>query len=154
MENEKKHYYFNDPVFFFSYSQSSGIGTLTPDTSAVFEIKPTVGGFLAPSLAEVKRDAIDAPAPGLMIYNSTENCLEFWNAIGWFNTCVDGKLELSANGTAKASTYNCGGSGTGPLSAGIDAVAAQDIFVTVTKKALITYVPCCKRHCFYRFCFF
>ena len=118
----------------FGFAQSSGIGTGTPDASAVFEVKSVSGGFLAPRLSQAQRDALVAPAPGLMIYNTDVNCYEFWNGSEWFNTCVDGKLDTSSNGTAKVSAYDCSGASGGNLDVGVAATATQQVTVTVTRK--------------------
>lgn len=119
---------------FCGFAQSSGIGTGTPDASAVFEVKSVTGGFLAPRLSQAQRDALVAPAPGLMIYNTDVNCYEFWNASEWFNTCVDGKLDPSSNGTAKVSAYDCSGASGGNFDVGVAATATQQVTVTVTRK--------------------
>lgn len=118
----------------FCSAQSSGVGTSSPESSAIFEVKSSTGGFLAPRLSNLQRDEIVSPAPGLMIYNTDVNCYEFWNGTEWFNTCVDGKLDPSSNGTAKISSFNCSGAAGGDLSTGIGTVATQQITVTVIKK--------------------
>lgn len=45
-----------------------GIGTQTPDPSALLELNSNQKGFLMPRMTSVLRDAITAPAEGLMIY--------------------------------------------------------------------------------------
>ena len=47
-----------------------GINTNTPDASSALEIESTTGGILIPRLTETQRDAISAPATGLMIYQT------------------------------------------------------------------------------------
>ncbi|UPZ17882.1 fibrobacter succinogenes major paralogous domain-containing protein [Flavobacterium humidisoli] len=116
------------------FAQSSAVGTLTPEASAIFEVKSVKGGFLAPRMTQAQRDAITAPAAGVMIYNTDVNCYEFWNSSEWFNTCVDGRLDPSSNGTAKISAFDCSGAASGVLNTGIGAVATQQITVTVTRK--------------------
>lgn len=46
-----------------------GIGTLTPDTSAILDLYSNHQGFLLPRLTTAQRDLINNPAEGLMIYN-------------------------------------------------------------------------------------
>lgn len=46
-----------------------GIGTTTPDSSAVLELYSTSRGFLMSRLTTAERDLINMPATGLMIYN-------------------------------------------------------------------------------------
>ena len=48
-----------------------GIGTITPDSSAVLDLFSTDKGFLLTRLTTSQRDAINNPANGLMIYNNT-----------------------------------------------------------------------------------
>lgn len=64
-----------------------GIGTTNPDASSVLDVKSTTAGFLPPRLTTEQRDAITSPATGLVIYNTTINCIEWWNGILWQNAC-------------------------------------------------------------------
>lgn len=50
-----------------------GIGTVTPDSSAILDLSSTEKGFLLPRLTTSQRDSIHNPANGLMIYNSANN---------------------------------------------------------------------------------
>jgi hypothetical protein len=68
-------------------AQSVGIGTSSPDSSAILELKATAKGFLPPRMASIQRDAIVSPATGLTIYNTTTNGLEYYNGTSW-NTTV------------------------------------------------------------------
>lgn len=60
-----------------------GIGTNTPDGSAMLDISSTTKGTLFPRMTTVQRNAITTPATGLIIYNTTSNCLEFYNSTSW-----------------------------------------------------------------------
>jgi hypothetical protein len=64
-----------------------GIGTTSPNASAKVEIASTTQGFLPPRLTTAERDAIASPAVGLVIYNTTTNCLNFYVGSGWNETC-------------------------------------------------------------------
>jgi hypothetical protein len=64
-----------------------GIGTTSPNASAKVEIASTTQGFLPPRLTSAERDAIASPAVGLVIYNTTTNCLNFYIGSGWIQTC-------------------------------------------------------------------
>ena len=64
-----------------------GIGTATPDASAMLEVKSTEKGFLPPQMTESQRDAINSPADGLVIFNTTSDCLNFYAAGYWNETC-------------------------------------------------------------------
>jgi hypothetical protein len=66
----------------------SGINTNTPDTSAILDVYSTNKGFLPPRLTTAERDVIAAPAAGLTIYNTTVNCLQWWNGTYWYDGCT------------------------------------------------------------------
>ena len=96
-----------------------GIGTTTPDGSALLDIVSTSKGLLPPRLTTAQRNAIVNPAKGLIIYNTSLGCLQtndgtttspLWN-------CVSGSTVTSpsTNGTAIVTSYGgpgCTGSGT------------------------------------------
>ena len=69
-----------------SFSQV-GIGTVTPDESAILDISSTNKGFLLPRMNEAQRDAIANPAIGLLIYLIEGNvqCLQVYNGSNWEN---------------------------------------------------------------------
>ena len=66
-----------------------GINTNNPDASSALEIESTTGGILIPRLTETQRDAISAPATGLMIYQ-TNGTSGFYFYDGNIWTKVDG----------------------------------------------------------------
>ncbi len=53
-----------------------GVGTVAPDSSSSVEVNTTNRGFLPPRMTNVQRDAIALPATGLMIFSTTNNCLQ------------------------------------------------------------------------------
>lgn len=70
-----------------------GIGTETPDSSTMLDVvSPNNNkGILIPRLTESQRDLIgkDNAKDGLLIYNTTENCFNYWNKIedSWNSLC-------------------------------------------------------------------
>lgn len=61
-----------------------GIGTTSPDSSANLHVAPTNNanqykGTLLGTMTTANRDSISQPATGLMIYNTTDNCLQVNN---------------------------------------------------------------------------
>lgn len=64
---------FNFFLLIVSTYAQVGIGTITPDTSAVLDLQSLNRGFLLPRITTAQRDLIQAPAKGLMIYNVTSN---------------------------------------------------------------------------------
>ncbi len=69
------------------FSQNVGIGTATPDASAKLEVFSNNSGVLFPRLTTAQRDAIASPAVGLLIYNTDNNCYEFWSGSMWVSMC-------------------------------------------------------------------
>lgn len=53
-----------------------GVGTIAPDSSSSIEVNTTSRGFLPPRMSNTQRDAIPLPATGLMIFSTTNNCLQ------------------------------------------------------------------------------
>ncbi len=81
-------------------SNSAGGIAITPDgsladTSAMLEVKSTEKGFLMPRMTTAGRDAIANPAEGLMIYNTDDNEINFFDGTSWMSltppswTCGD-----------------------------------------------------------------
>ena len=68
-------------------SGNVGIGTSTPETTAKLDVVSTTSGFLPPRLTTAQRDAIVNPAAGLMVFNITTNCLDFFNGTIWVANC-------------------------------------------------------------------
>ena len=66
---------------------SVGIGTTSPNPSALTEMSSTTQGFLPPRMSSAQRDAIINPAIGLVIFNTTTNCLNFYIGNFWNETC-------------------------------------------------------------------
>jgi hypothetical protein len=55
----------------------TGIGTRTPDKSAVLDLSSTSKGFLMPRMSTDERDLIENPANALIIYNTNVQAIEF-----------------------------------------------------------------------------
>lgn len=70
-----------------SFYAQVGIGTLTPDSSAVLELTSTDRGFLMPRLTTTQRDSILNPSVGLQIFNLDDQCLDLYDGTGWIKTC-------------------------------------------------------------------
>ena len=71
----------------FNLIAQVGIGTTNPHSSAALEVSSNNSGFLPPRMSTIQRNAIDDPIAGLMIYNTTENCINYWNSEEWISLC-------------------------------------------------------------------
>ncbi|MBK6966766.1 MAG: hypothetical protein IPH20_23420 [Bacteroidales bacterium] len=60
-----------------------GIATTTPDPSALLDVSSTTKGFLPPRITTAQRNAIAAPAEGLVIYNTSEKALNVYDGTAW-----------------------------------------------------------------------
>jgi len=61
-----------------------GIGTTTPDASALLELASTSKGFIAPRVSD-PTSAIAAPATGLIAYNTVTDLYQFYDGTSWVN---------------------------------------------------------------------
>ena len=100
--------------------------TTTPDASAMLEVNSTAKGFLPPRMTTTQRDAITSPATGLVIYNTTTGCLNYWRQTAWYEICGTcapqptqsnaGPDQLSLAGTSAVLAANTPTNGTGAWS--------------------------------------
>lgn len=69
-----------------------GIGTTTPEPSAILEMEATDKGVLVPRMTTAQRLAIVAPTEGLMVYDITVDCFFFYEttSASWQNLCSAG----------------------------------------------------------------
>lgn len=98
-------------VFIFSslYSQNVGINTNTPDASALLELQSNELGFLPPRLTQIQRDAINNPATGLIIYNISENCINYYDGALWLSLCGSASTSGIAIDTQPTDASECAG---------------------------------------------
>ena len=97
----------------YSYSVYSqvGIGTVTPDESAILDVSSTTGGLLLPRMNEAQRDVILNPAIGLLIYliEGNQQCLQVFNGTSWENIyCPTTNTVPSATNVSISGTLNVG----------------------------------------------
>jgi hypothetical protein len=94
----------------FPNNGAAGIGTTAPDASSMLEIKSTKKGLLIPRMTINKRDAIAAPATGLLIYqtNATPG-FYYYNGSAWKPISLPQTWKMNGN----AVYYNDGKVGIG-----------------------------------------
>ena len=66
-------------------AQNIGIGTSTPDSSAILDISSTDKGYLLPRMTFAQRNAIPNPATGLMVWCTDCNEMQVFNGTIWKN---------------------------------------------------------------------
>jgi hypothetical protein len=60
---------------------------LPPDSSAMLDINSSDKGLLLPTMTAAQRDLILNPAEGLLIYNSTDSCFNYYTGGEWVKDC-------------------------------------------------------------------
>lgn len=72
-----------------SYAQgvSFSSNNTPPDPSAIVDANSTDKGALLPRMTEAQRNAIVNPADGLIIFNTTSMCFNYYKNNGWFEWC-------------------------------------------------------------------
>jgi hypothetical protein len=69
------------------FSQNIGIGTTTPNSSALLDLNSTTRGLLIPRMTSAQRLAIASPTQGLMVYDVTTR--QFWIFNGSWHSLQD-----------------------------------------------------------------
>ncbi len=86
-----------------------GIGTTTPNTSAMLDINSTTKGLLVPRMTLIEKNAIVTPANGLLIYQ-TDGVSGFWyyDGTSWQPFGADLDWTVSGTDMYNANTGNVG----------------------------------------------
>ena len=82
-----------------------GIGTNTPNSSSVLELNSTTKAFIPPRMTTSQRNAIASPVAGMMVYNTTTDCVEIYRSAGWYSLCSGGgttPTDSTSNDVAKS----------------------------------------------------
>lgn len=72
-----------------------GVGTATPNVSAILDATSTSKGLLPPRMTAEQRDAILTPAAGLVIYNTTAKQLQVYDGSSWTSGSGTGAQEVT-----------------------------------------------------------
>ncbi|MHC1776283.1 MAG: hypothetical protein AB9834_12830 [Lentimicrobium sp.] len=122
----------NPPLIYGDFSAGNiGIGTSTPESSALVNMNSTSKGFLPPRMTQAQIEAIPGPANGLIVYCTTDDKFYAYTASAsvW-------KEILFGPGTIGGTFFPCGSSITKDHVAG--AVAPVDKTVTY---GTVTNIP-------------
>ncbi len=89
-----------------TFAQNVGIGTTSPDASAMLDITSTSKGILVPRMTEVQRNNIASPATGLLVYQN-DGDIGFWYFDGtdWIRITTKDQI-FERNGTTIRQTAN------------------------------------------------
>ncbi len=71
------------PVNGMIISGQTGIGIVAPNASAALDVTSTTGGLLPPRMTVGQMNSIPSPATGLMVFNTTSNCVEYYTGTAW-----------------------------------------------------------------------
>jgi hypothetical protein len=110
---------------FFSMNAQVGIGTPTPDNSAVLDLASTTKGLLPPRMTQTDRDAIALPAKGLIIYNTTTKSLDINNG----TPEIKAWEAIASSSTGSSTTYFTvnAGNDTSTMATSDEVVSAMSI---------------------------
>jgi hypothetical protein len=116
----------------FSYAQSIGIGTSSPNPSAQLDISSTSKGLLIPRMTQAQRNAISGPATGLMIYQTDNGPGYYYNAgtaasPSWKTVAASDGWTLKGNNGTDAATDFIGTTDDKPLHFRVNNVNAGEI---------------------------
>jgi trimeric autotransporter adhesin len=64
-------------------AQNVGIGTSTPEASAMLDVTSATKGMLVPRMLTAQRTAIVSPARGLLVFDNTTNSFWFYTGSAW-----------------------------------------------------------------------
>lgn len=110
-----------------------GIGTTSPNASSILDLTDTTKGLLIPRMTVGQRNAIVAPATGLIVYNIGSNKFNYYNGTAWkiFDIVpVNPDWSTAGNGGTNAATDYLGTSDALPLIFGTNSAERMRIDAT------------------------
>lgn len=84
----------------FPSSGAAGIGTSTPNSKSLLEVKSTTKGVLLPRMTQAQRNAIASPPEGLIIYQTDNTKGLYYYEGGWKATNSSGANKSLSNVTS------------------------------------------------------
>ncbi|MEZ5015224.1 MAG: hypothetical protein R2794_13125 [Chitinophagales bacterium] len=113
----------------FPTSGSVGIGTTAPDASAILEMQTTTKGLLVPRMTKTQRDAIVAPANGLLIYQTNASPgFYFYTGGAWQSLASKGPNKTLSNLQPTAINQSLVPNAGGTLDLGTAANTWDDVY--------------------------
>src|SRR5437773_1732642 len=101
----------------FPANGAAGIGTTTPNASSLLDIASTTKGMLTPRMTQAQRDAITAPATGLLIFQTDKTSgFYYYSGTAWKTiTPKSSGWSLTGNGGINAAINFLGTTDNSPL---------------------------------------
>lgn len=97
------------PFFLGVVAVAQGVGInasgAAPHPSAMLDVADTTKGMLIPRMTEQQRNAMANPAYGLMILNTSTDCINLWDGNNWLQSC----FQCALNPVISGSTSLCSG---------------------------------------------
>jgi hypothetical protein len=87
----------------------TGIGITIPEQSAILDAHSTTKGFLPPRMTTNQRNNINNPADGLVIYNVTTECINYFASGFWLELCGSKEIDDEFNCSTDNVTFNYNG---------------------------------------------
>ena len=78
----------NHPNALLITKGNAGIGTASPDNSAIIDLSDTTRGFLMPRMTSAQISGITNPAIGLQVYSLDDNCIHTYDGTAWKANCA------------------------------------------------------------------
>ncbi len=120
-----------------------GIGTNTPNASAMLEVSATDKGILFPRMTSVQRTSIASPASGLYVFDTNTSSLWYYNGSIWINTVSEastGDVKSGFQAADHSGWIKLDGRAVSTLTANQQAVAISLGFTTNLPDATTAYL--------------
>ena len=136
----KKHLIIIAFFFICSINAQIGIGTNSPDASAVLDLSSTTKGLLMPRMTTLQQSDLVSPAVGLMVYNTTTNQIETNKGDGlgsalWTGASTNGTTASIGTNTTQLATTEFVLSNSNKF---ISINATSELLTTSTVDAVVT----------------
>lgn len=125
-----------------SVSAQVGIGTNTPNNSAMLEVQSSNRGILFPRMTSAQRAGIATPAAGLYVFDTNTNSLWYYNGALWINTVSEstyGDMKSGFQAADHSGWIKLDGRAISTLSTNQQAVAVSLGFTTNLPNAASAY---------------
>ncbi|MBI4929921.1 MAG: tail fiber domain-containing protein [Bacteroidetes bacterium] len=98
----------------FAQNQNVGIGTLTPNASAMLDVVSLSKGVLVPRMNTLQMNTIASPSNGLIVYNTDSSCFWYYKINTWTSLCNSGSGGAGPVGPTGPTGSNGANGTTGP----------------------------------------